>query len=334
MFQSETLLKNYVKNLSKNRVRTLHFLKTLTDNKKQTRYSILNKVQYLKEGDPVKVYPSDSSLFDGVDLVAANIDSRIEICDVSTLDHDGLKAKNPEVSILASQNFEPSQVVGTLAKNKFRSLVQKRENHFEKDLNITAGILLNPDMYFANGGRSTIANVNREFEFKFKSTADKPALKKAIEEFVAEIGSANVSESVDAILEELYMNAMLDAPKEAVNQGATECKYAAGGYAVIRIFQNETRLAIVCEDPFGSLNLTKLVNRMDEVYQKGAGTAICLDDKANGAGLGCVMMFEHCESLFLGVVPGQLTLVTCLIPLGVSNRKRAQMKKSLHLINV
>lgn len=282
----------------------------------------------------MKVFPLDSNLFHGVDLASADIDSRVEICDASNLAHDDLSAKDPLLSILASQDFEPAQVVEMMARNKFRSFVQKRESHFVKDLNTSSRLLIDPNLYFSQGGRSSLNDVHREFEFKFRSTADKPELKKSIEQFVAEIGSDNVSESVEAILEELYMNAMFDAPKEAVNRGQSNCTYEPDQYSVIRIFQNESRLAIVCEDPFGSLNLAKLMTRMDEVYQKGAGATIRLDEATNGAGLGCVMMFEHCESLFLGVMPGQRTLVTCLIPLGISNRKRAQLKKSLHLIHM
>lgn len=280
----------------------------------------------------MKVYPSDSSLFSDVDLASADIDSRVEVCDAASLAPEDLNAKDPQLSILASQDYEPAQVIETMAKNKFRSFVQKRESHFVKDLNVSSRLLIDPNSYFLQGGRSSLSHVNREFEFKFRCEADKPALKQAIELFVAEIGSDNVSESVEAILEELYMNAIFDAPKEAVKQGQSNCRYELDQYAVIRIFQNDTRLAVVCEDPFGSLDISKLVSRMDEVYQKGAGATIRLDDEANGAGLGCVMMFEHCESLFLGVMPGERTLVTCLIPLGISNRKRALIKKSLHLI--
>lgn len=281
----------------------------------------------------MKIYPLDSALFHGVDLALANIDSNIEICDATSLAQDDLSAKNPQTSILASQDFEPAQVVATMAKNNFRSFVQKRESHFVTDLGLSSRHLVDPSSYFSHGGRSAISDVHREFEFKFNSASDKAELKNAVMEFVSEIASDNVSESVDAILEELYMNAILDAPKEAVNQGRNNCSYEPDKTAVIRIFQSDSRLAIVCEDPFGSLNLAKLVNRMDEVYQKGAGTAIRLDDDGNGAGLGCMMMFEHCESLFMGVMPGKKTLVTCLIPLKVSNRKRAQIKKSLHLIS-
>jgi len=279
----------------------------------------------------VKIYPTGSSLFQDVDADTVALDSRIEICDMSSLDQDGLKTKDPKTSILVSQDFEPAQVVEALARNKFYSFVQKRESHFMKDLAATAQMLIDPKLYFLQGGRNSLGHIDREFEFKFHCESQKPELKKAIEDFVLQIGSDNVNEAVEAVLEELFMNAMFDAPKEAANQGQGECRYKSGHYSIIRIFQNETRLAVVCEDPFGSLNITKLIDRMDEVYRKGAGTTIRLDN-AGGAGLGCVMMFEQCESLYLGVMPGEKTLVTCLIPLGVSNRKRTQMKKSLHLI--
>jgi hypothetical protein len=53
-----------------------------------------------------------------------------------------------------------------------------------------------------------------------------------------------------------------------------------------------------------------------------------------GAGIGCVILFENSVSLIIGVNPGVQAKVTCILPMGVSNRQREKMKKSLHWFHV
>ncbi len=275
--------------------------------------------------------PLTSSLFEGLDWAQISCSPQVQFCDLELIPPEDVKNQNPSKSILVCDNLLPEQVVSTLVDNPFQSLVQKRDSYFLQDLNASGDFLLNPESYFVDGGRRIVSNVENEIEIKFSSTMQKSQLLEQIEEFIGKFGSQNVKESGNAIVEELYMNAMFDAPKEAASKGQKNCSYEDGNSSIIRLFKSEGRLVMTCEDPFGSLDIRKFLKRMDEVYKKGAGDAINLRGEG-GAGLGCVIMFEHCEALYLGVIPGQKTLVSCVIPLGLSNRQRAQVKKSLHLV--
>jgi hypothetical protein len=280
----------------------------------------------------MKMLPSDSPLFKGVDWSSCNADPRVELYDFQNMDKAAVLDKDPSVSLFTAEGLQPEEVVGFLAANNFRSFVQKRTNSFAQDVATSAALLMDPNLYFKEGGRRIAGQVHREMEFKFSSTSEKSDLKKQTSQFVSSAQNQNVLESCDAILEELYMNAMFDAPREAANKSQLNCSYEMGVYSTMRLFQSDHRMLITCEDPFGSLDLKKFVKRMDEVYKKGAGEAMNLREDG-GAGLGCVIMFEHCEALFLGVMPGQKTLVSCIVPLGMSYRQRDQVKKSLHLIS-
>ncbi len=280
----------------------------------------------------MKMFPSDSPLFKGVDWSTCLADPRVQLCDFQSLDRATVLKKDPKFSVFTAEGLQPEEVVGFLAENHFRSFVQKRNTSFAQDVATSAALLMEPSLYFRQGGRRIAGDIQREMEFKFSSTSEKSELKKQTSQFVSSLQNQNVLESCDAILEELYMNAMFDAPLEAANRSQLNCSYEMGIYSTIRLFQNDLRIVITCEDPFGSLDLKKFVRRMAEVYKKGAGEAINLREDG-GAGLGCVIMFEHCESLFLGVIPGQTTLVSCIVPLGMSYRQRDQVKKSLHLIS-
>ena len=273
-----------------------------------------------------------TTLFEGLDWTQVTCASKINFCDLELTLPMEVKKQDPAKSILVGNSLSPEQVVSMMVENTFQSLVQKREAHFIHDLNYSGEILLDPEHYFLEGGRNIAYKIDAELEVKFNSTSQKSEVMQKIEDFIGQFGTQNVKESGNAILEELYMNAMFDAPREATNRGQKNCSYADGRTSILRLFKAEGRLLMTCEDPFGSLDLKKFVKRMDEVYKKGAGEAINLRGEG-GAGLGCVIMFEHCEALFLGVIPGLKTLVTCVIPLGMSNRQRAQVKKSLHLVS-
>lgn len=275
--------------------------------------------------------PLNSGLFEGLDWTQVTCSPSVNFHDLGQLSSVDVKNQDPATSVLVCNSLAPEEVVSVLVANPFQSLVQKRETHFLKDLSASGDFLLNPDHYFLGGGRRIADHIESEIEIRFSSTADKADLVTEVGAFIDQFGSQNVRESASAILEELYMNAMFDAPKEATSNGQKNCSYSGGNSSVMRLFKSEGRLVMTCEDPFGSLNLRKFIKRMDEVYKRGAGDAINLRGEG-GAGLGCVIMFEHCEALYLGVVPGEKTLVSCVIPLGMSNRQRAQVKKSLHLV--
>lgn len=231
--------------------------------------------------------------------------------------------------IIVEESLEPEQVVAAFNSHNLQHLVQKNKGHFEKSL-VSAGRLIKDGAdYFKPDYCFPFEEPERTVTIPFRSSADKPALKKDALEFIEAIGSVSVTTSADAIIEELYMNAVIDAPREAAKKNIV----VADPVSEIFLCQTEKWLQISCSDPFGSLDVSKFLHRMQEVYSKGAGNAINLSS-GGGAGLGCVILFEQSTCLILGVQPRKKTKVTCLIPLGVSNRKRAEMKKSLHWFEI
>lgn len=127
------------------------------------------------------------------------------------------------------------------------------------------------------------------------------------------------------------MNAVFDAPREAVKFGGSDKQQMAE----IFLAHSSKSLQISCSDLFGSLDVSKFLRRMNEIYEKGVGNAINLSvERGAGAGIGCVILFENCTSLILGVRHGKITKVTCVIPLGMRSRQREQMKKSLHWFEI
>lgn len=236
-------------------------------------------------------------------------------------------------SIAVDDNANPEQVVSHLLKNPVNHFVQKNRDHFWPEVQYSLPIVKSPESYFDNGARGLAGAVGEYHKVRFTNPKDKPFLKDEVANFTQAIGSISVTQAVDIVVEELYMNAMIDAPREAQKRGYKTQKYDGENAAQVELYWSGPRLIVNCSDPFGALDVEKFLKRMDEVYSKGAGEAINLKG-GGGAGLGCVMIFEQCLSLFLGVQQGHRTLVSCVIPVGMSNRQKTLARKSLHRIKI
>jgi hypothetical protein len=138
---------------------------------------------------------------------------------------------------------------------------------------------------------------------------------------------------VELAAEELLMNALYDAPRNAdggerharmdrrlpVTLGADETvhmRYGCDGQT----------LAVAVADPFGSLTKRAVTDRLqkvrDGIPKPSAGVA--------GAGLGLVMTYSVANQLIFSVSPGRLTEVTAVLHVGGSNRAAQERGTAVH----
>ncbi|MGE3386047.1 MAG: hypothetical protein AB7K41_04900 [Bdellovibrionales bacterium] len=204
-------------------------------------------------------------------------------------------------------------------------MVQKNKEGFCQDLKLAGLLVEHPDQYFTQGPLIVTAGQLQSCQIFFDSAADKEKTFDRAIGFLDALQSEITNQAAVVVLEELFMNATIDAPKEAQRKGLQPNKKQCEFY----LCHDENTLQISCSDPYGSLDLKKLLARMDEVYRKGAGEAINFDG-AGGAGIGCYLLFEQCKTLIIGVRPGLQTKVSCLIPLKMSRRRKSEISKSLH----
>jgi hypothetical protein len=162
----------------------------------------------------------------------------------------------------------------------------------------------------------------------FSGASDKSRMLSEVETFLKGKGNSSLLSASQAVIEELYMNAVLDAPRESKLRGPQT------SHKQCHLFLSFTPsvLVISCTDFYGSLSISKFVDRMNEVYSRGAGEA--MNRSGGGAGLGCVILFENSTSLFIGVKKGQMTRFVVWLPVKASHRQRERIPKSLHRIEI
>lgn len=229
--------------------------------------------------------------------------------------------------ICFGDKLSEADVIRMLAGGTCRSVVQYNPDVFDQDLRAALNLRHNPLSYFSDPGATVLGGAEASWSWTFSERSEKQELKDRIVG-VASPGTDAGHESLGLIFEELFMNAMIDAPRESAGKGNPP------GKSQMTLTRLGNRLCLSCEDPYGSLKISKFVNRIGEVYSQGAGQVINFNAERGGAGLGCVLLFEHSSTMTLGVVDSQKTVVSCVIPMDLNNRQRDQVFKGFNWIDL
>lgn len=235
--------------------------------------------------------------------------------------------------VCITDQFEPSEVVDFIVKNKCGAVLQRNSDWFASDFESSIFLHSGQERFFDDPIRSTLTNVQKSMHWEFSKKEDKAAVKDGLMAQI-EAGSRGLQEAATAVFEELFMNAMIDAPKTSLKQKLESFAYEKHSPAKLHFGVERGRLCLACNDPYGTLDIDVFLQRMHDVYSKGAGQVINLKSEVGGAGLGCVMLFEQCGSMYIGVKKGVATVVACVLPTDLNHRKKDSIRKSLHIVRL
>ena len=123
---------------------------------------------------------------------------------------------------------------------------------------------------------------------------------------------------------ELVMNAQIDAPKISKKTGVPN--------SMLIVEKNMAKglVAISTIDHYGSLDPYKMLGNIYAANKDGFRDS--MSKNSIGAGLGSALIYEHSDSLVMGVIPDVMSRVSAILPYGVSEKKINQIQKSLHII--
>lgn len=235
---------------------------------------------------------------------------------------------NPDSSICVCENFEGIDVIENIAESRCRIIINKDNTDFKNDLLRSAIICENAEEYFLRPEKVLFKEVLRSSRIKFFSAADKGDALIGIDSYCSLLNSPFLTESLQTIFEELFMNAVLDAPREA---GAQELKDGDESSELF-IADDGNNLVISCLDYYGSLNPDKFFKRLLQVEKFGPGEVMNMNKAIGGAGIGCSILFGCSSTLIVGISPGRYSRVSCIIPLKTSRKKFSLIKKNIHLL--
>jgi hypothetical protein len=232
-------------------------------------------------------------------------------------------------SILVNEDLENCDVINQINQNKYTAILNKRSPYYIRDVIRTSKIIDNPDIYFKDPLKLVFEEIPRSFRINFNKKEDKQRIITEAVKFFQEIRSSMALEAIYAVIEELFMNSIYDAAREAkkfnlpINVKDSE----------LMISHDSELIIISCIDYYGSLNIQKFLNRMQLVSNNGSGNSINMDAEKGGAGIGCYILFNHCLDLVIGVNHGKCTRFTCIFPFRMGQRNFSSITKSIQIVD-
>ena len=257
---------------------------------------------------------------------------------------DGLEYKENRTIITVGLDRE--QVIADLNKNSATHLVQPGGMAFEKELSSAAYLLKNEEMYYSFPVATILdaqqVGIKREaelikFDRRFSNDSEKIELQIALEEMLKKnINSRALLTEIVGVSDELITNVLYNAPHVPADNSTSGIQRTTQG---VKLDKGKTgrlvcgmdneRVVVGCEDPYGALNLSAMLGRLQKCYQDGVADS--MNTGPGGARIGMFLMFNSATSFYAGVIPGEKTSVFCVFPYKMNNKKRNLEPFNLHV---
>ncbi len=193
----------------------------------------------------------------------------------------------------------------------------------DRDLGITSGKLASGDVF---GLEKYVAPGTAVRERVVDDDAGKRAAMGEVCAWAEGVGARRpVVHRIANVVDELLMNAMLDAPRES------RPALLPGGKPVLRWACDDAVMAISVSDAYGAIRQRDVIDHVRRARdERGRPQPSGADEP--GAGLGLYLVLSNVASLIVNVEPGRRTEVVCLFD--VSRRERRAVDTGVRSLHV
>jgi hypothetical protein len=244
------------------------------------------------------------------------------------------------------ENASPADVLDQVLNHGLRHVVQRSGVTPGHEMETARRMLNDPQSYFKfpvstifNAVQNTVESeaLLRALVMEFSTPREKEDVLQLLRSYLQPQVGVGLLSDVLLIADELFTNAVFNAPFENWNQevggisrNSEKLRDLKVKTAQLIVARDEKRIVICCVDEYGALNPLKLIERLNRVLNEGLGSA--LNYGPGGAGIGTSMIYGACSSLYLGVQKGQRTVVSVSLPLLASRKAREQTPKNVHIV--
>lgn len=284
------------------------------------------------------------------DLVLGEISLEPQMC-ILDVDHgieeicellDAMEASRPDTScLLVSQDHEMPFLRERLASKNLNNLIAKHgavaassEIIDENELIVTCQKLYRRDIFGLDKYMTTWGIKIHEEEVD--GTASKHRIVGKVEEFLGRLDCyGTVKNAVLLVADELLMNAIFNAPRDAAGQP----KYATWErsrafmlepheHATFRYACDGRNIALSVTDRFGSLERDVIIKYLERCF---TGVPAEVEQKQGGSGLGLYMVFNSITQLIFNIQAGVATEVIALFYTRSGSLAFKSSGRSLHI---
>jgi hypothetical protein len=254
----------------------------------------------------------------------------------------------PHLSIGLAPGFAPGRVLRQAIELNLSNIVQKFSPRYEADIESSKVMLCRPQDYF-DFPVSTILSPGRVsemreeelkgFQFNFQRGSQKESALIDLGNYLAPLLNGSAISDCLLIADELFSNAVFNAPYAAQNAQSNEVPRDDESvlHRPLKTGQlfagsDENYLVIGCRDEYGTLDPRALIHRLSNTYQNNENRTV--REGPGGAGLGTLMIFNACSGFYVGARQGSHSVLCAVIMRKGGMRRRMESPKSLHLLSV
>lgn len=268
----------------------------------------------------------------------------LEDIDIFDLSLPPPKKVDPKTTIAVGAATPLKTIITLLRDYEIEHFVQTNRNDFFFDLFAASLMLKKPSRFMKNPVPFFIQNFKKDLikhhevrskTWTFQSTAQKNTIMGELENFLSgHARTQNYSSSAIMIADELVSNALFSAPVDEDSKALYQNLPRSSSIVLdmskeceLFVSHDEHRLLLGCTDPFGSVDMKKIIQRLYTIYVLEDSKP---DLKSQSAGLGIKMMIDNSCGFYLVYKRNIKTLVCCAIPISLSYKKSELYPKNLH----
>ncbi len=250
-------------------------------------------------------------------------------------------------TVISCDRLSPERVISLFLNSGFHHVVQKSSPDFVAESAIAESMIQHPDHFLQFPMSVLFAEKNpnldtershRDLSWQVSDPKEKRDLLTTVDEYMKKNATPqSLAQDAKMVVDEIITNALHHGP--FVGSGITgpsseQIRQSLGSdpkkWPQVFVGRTAERIFVGCSDFNGSLNLEKMIKRIQFAFISGPGEIINFG--RGGARIGAFMMFECCTSFYAAVDEGKITTIVCGFPQRKSAKVRHEMPKNLHLI--
>ena len=225
-----------------------------------------------------------------------------------------------KLSVLFEDSLTDSQLLELILYRNVKHIVQNSFQSAKDKLEFLKKVCLHTDRFF-DINFNLLGDTAKTNLVEFNHLTSRNDIIDEVCNFASLSASSSRATKPLQTIEELLMNAQVSAvggrPKSIHIKSH------------LKVELSDDLIAFSTFDPYGSLDSKKFFKKIE------AGQVLGLDQSMNygkgGAGVGSSLIYQNCDSLFIGVQPLKKTRVSVIMPYNVTERKYEGIQKSVHI---
>lgn len=232
-----------------------------------------------------------------------------------------LAYKTKKLAIFENE-LSPLEVIGLAHRKNIDYVIQNSLQPFSEKIRVLGAIDRNPHSYYQDDFTFFSKPVGKHKIIFDSKTPRKTIVNLCFNRLQINIDT-NRSHNLKTVLEELIMNAQIDAPTLGSSKGLLK--------STLILEKVDKLIAVSIIDLYGTLTYSKFIGQVESVLNLGVSAAMN-QNRQRGAGIGSSIIYNAAESLYLGCLPNEKTRVTAIVPFGLSEANQEKLQKSIFLL--